>query len=120
MIRNVIEGTKIEGDTIQLGITEKGHEVMLLLRSFLYNNVYRSPQVHSEFEKARKILYELYGYFMRNQNAFLKERKRLFEEEIAGEADTPYERQVCDFIAGMSDSYAKDLFVSIFVPSPHV
>lgn len=120
MIRNVIDGTHIKDDTIQLGITEHGHEVMLKLRSFLYDNVYRSHQVHKEFEKARKILYELYEYFIHNKDAFLKERKRLFEEEIAGEADTPYERQVCDFIAGMSDSYAKDLFISIFVPSPHV
>lgn len=120
MIRNVIEGTRIKEDTIHLGITEQGHKVMLELRSFLYDNVYRSHQVHNEFEKARKILYELYEYFIRNQDAFFRERKRLFEEEIAGETNTPYERQVCDFIAGMSDSYAKDLFVSIFVPSPHV
>lgn len=120
MIRNVIEGTQIENDTIHLGITPEAHEVMLKLRSFLYDNVYRSPQVHNEFEKARKILYELYEYFIRNKDAFFRERKRLFEEEIAGEINTPYERQVCDFIAGMSDSYAKDLFVSIFVPTPHV
>ncbi|MCK4604534.1 MAG: hypothetical protein KAU41_07540, partial [Deltaproteobacteria bacterium] len=30
---------------------------------------------------------------------------------------TPYERRVCDFIAGMTDRYAQNLYSRIFIPS---
>jgi len=31
-----------------------------------------------------------------------------------------YERRVCDFIAGMTDRYAQNLYEKIFMPSPLV
>jgi len=93
-------------------------ETMLELRAFLYDNVYRAPQVHNEFEKARKILQELYEYFLKNKDAFIRERSRLFEEERPRRrGNSPYERDVCDFIAGMTDRYALNLYNKIFMPS---
>lgn len=121
MIRDVIQNTKIIDDEMILGISDHVHEAMLELRTFLYENVYRAPQVHNEFEKARKILFDLYNYFLIHKDRFFKERKRLFEEDvIEAEKDAPYERSVCDFVAGMTDRYAQDLFARIFMPSPYV
>ncbi len=118
MIKDVIGATRVTQGGIELDISPEMLKTMLDLRAFLYDNVYRAPQVHREFEKARKILFELYEYFVKNKDAFLRERKRLFEEERAIEdGRTPYERHVCDFIAGMTDRYAQNLYNKIFMPS---
>ncbi len=118
MIKDVIGATRVTQVGIELDISPEMLKTMLDLRAFLYDNVYRAPQVHREFEKARKILFELYEYFLKNKDAFLRERKRLFEEERAIEdGRTPYERHVCDFIAGMTDRYAQNLYNKIFMPS---
>ncbi len=118
MIKDVIGATRVTQGGIELDISPEMLKTMLDLRAFLYDNVYRAPQVHGEFEKARKILFELYEYFLNNKDAFLHERKRLFEEERAIEdGRTPYERHVCDFIAGMTDRYAQNLYNKIFMPS---
>ena len=118
MIKDVIASTKVTDEGIELDISPIMLKTMLDLRAFLYDNVYRAPQVHNEFEKARKILFELYEYFLKNKDAFLRERKRLFEEEQVIENErTNYERHVCDFIAGMTDRYAQNLYNKIFMPS---
>ena len=56
-----------------------------------------------------------------HKDRFFKERRRLFEEDVVEtEEGVSYERSVCDFIAGMTDRYAQDLFTRIFMPSPYV
>jgi len=120
MIKDVVMNTTIVKGQMHLSISDKVHKAMLELRAFLYHNVYRAPQVHNEFEKARKILFDLYEYFLKHPDKFWIERKRLFEEDVRKEDDEPYERKVCDFIAGMTDRYAQDLYARIFIPSPVV
>jgi len=119
MIKDVIENTEVVNGEMELSISPRLYETMIYLRAFLYDNVYRAPQVHSEFEKAKKILFDLYEYFLKNKDAFIRENTRMFEEQ-AVEIDynnTPYERRVCDFIAGMTDRYAQNLYSRIFIPS---
>jgi len=118
MIKDVIASTVVSEKGMKLGISTLMLETMLELRAFLYDNVYRAPQVHNEFEKARKILQELYEYFLKDKEAFIRERSRLFEEERAlRRGNSPYERDVCDFIAGMTDRYALNLYKKTFMPS---
>jgi len=119
MIRDVIAHTRNKDEEeIILSISPAVHESMLRLRAFLYENVYRSPHVHNEFEKARKILFDLYEYFITHKDAFRRESMQLFEDDLAGTNNRdPYERQVSDFIAGMTDRYAQNLFTRLFIPS---
>lgn len=120
MIKDVIckSASDRENTEIDLGISPLMLDTMMKLRKFLYDNVYRAPQVHKEFEKARKILYDLYMYFIKDADAFAREKAMLFEEKIKlQEKNTPYERMVCDFIAGMTDRYALNLYTKIFMPS---
>ena len=83
----------------------------LSLRSFLYEKVYKSPQVVSDFKKSSKILEDLFAYFMEDESRLSGERKICPPDE-------PYERCVCDFIAGMTDQYALQLYQEIFLPHP--
>ena len=91
-------------------MTERVHGALLGLRDFLYARVYESPQVHNEFVKAEKVLTELHDYFMADEARFYRDywpRKRDGE---------PLQRAVTDFICGMTDRYAIDLYEKTFVP----
>jgi dGTPase len=101
-------------------MSDEVYSAMTTLREFLYDYVYRSPSVHNEFVKAKKILSELYTYFLRNKE---KLQKRLASMEISGDhnhAKSSDERMVCDLIASMTDNYALELYKTIFFPSPLV
>jgi dGTPase len=80
------------------------------LRSFLYENVYETNKVHEDFLKAMKVVKELYGYFL--ENGLPKDQEA---EEYNASGD---HRAVCDFVAGMTDRYALDLYQKIFLPKP--
>jgi dGTPase len=118
MIKDVIASTKVINGEMELAISPRLYETMIHLREFLYENVYRAPQVHREFEKAKKILFDLYEYFLKNKDAFVRENIRMFEEKAVDIDDnTSYERRVCDFIAGMTDRYVQNLYSRVFMPS---
>ena len=81
------------------------------LRTFLYENVYETSKVHNDFIKAEKIIRELYDYFLVHELPWQGEEYH-YDHEISKH------RQVCDFIAGMTDRYALDLYAEIFLPKP--
>ena len=117
MIRDVVTASKeVDGD-LCLRMSDEFSKAMSALRRFLYNNVYRSIRVHKEFIKAKKVLSELYTYYVENENGLEKE---LMNMEMAGckENHRPHEQIVCDFIASMTDRYALNLYNRLFVPSP--
>ncbi|RUM88585.1 MAG: deoxyguanosinetriphosphate triphosphohydrolase [Thermodesulfatator sp.] len=82
------------------------------LREFLFERVYRAPQVRREFEKARRVLIHLFEYYLQKEKVWEKEMP-CYEEGV------PKERVVCDFIAGMTDRYALYLYEKLFLPRPY-
>jgi dGTPase len=113
MVEGVISNTSPvdegQGGQLKFSVDPRVGEAMHLLRNFLFHKVYRSPQVHNEFVKSRKILSDLFQYFLENQDALEEEM------EVVGAGSSP-ERQVCDFIASMSDRHAQNLYHRLFVP----
>lgn len=119
MIKDVIYSSKVDGEEISLEISKGVYETMVNLRGFLYENVYRSPQVHREFVKAKKILCELYKYFNDDEDKLQLELERMELPPFMPEEERR-ERAVCDLIASMTDRYALNLYSRIFMPSPLV
>jgi dGTPase len=110
MVKDLIYTTMERGDG-QLGMSPEILGAITDLRSFLYENVYETNRVHNDFAKAMKIVSELYDYFLTHEMPGEQ------EIESRGEVTTRH-RQVCDFIAGMTDRYALDLYANIFLPKP--
>ena len=81
----------------------------LSLRSFLYEKVYSNPRVVADFNKASKILEELFNYFMDHPS-------RLPKKQQEKHSEVPHQRRVCDFLAGMTDPYAIQLYHELFLP----
>ncbi len=116
MIRDVVYSSHEETGELKISMSEDVMAAMMALRKFLYDNVYRSLNVHKEFIKAKKILSELYFYFLENRTIFKRELKSM--EMVGNFQNEPIERVVCDFIASMTDRYALDLYSRLFFPSP--
>ena len=119
MIKDLVFSSQVVEDTFRLSMSESVFEAMSELRGFLYDNVYRSERVHREFVKAKKILSELYGYFMNNGRGFEQELHNMEMEATLSNSETK-ERKVCDMIASMTDRYALDLYAKLFFPRPMV
>ncbi len=119
MIRALIASSTPQNGELDLQIDDNVHSAMMVLRQFLYENVYRSPQVHQDFEKAKKMLSELYAYFLDHEEML---HKKLIDMQMLGgnNNNQTKERTVCDLIASMTDRYAMNLYQSIFFPSPLV
>lgn len=118
MVRDLIVET-LRADDGNLHVSEGMLAAIGDLRAFLYEHVYRYYLVHSEFEKAQRIIKDLYGYLMeyglvrQRGSGWVKEgRPEEWQDEITAH------RKVCDFIAGMTDRYAMGLYEHLFFPKP--
>ncbi|MCR4890243.1 MAG: deoxyguanosinetriphosphate triphosphohydrolase [Ruminococcus sp.] len=79
------------------------------LKKFMFDRVYTNPAAKVEEGKAELLIRKLYDYF-------ISDIKKLPGEyqQIAKKYDA--DRAVCDYISGMSDGYAVDLYTELFVP----
>jgi dGTPase len=119
MIRDLISASNVRDNTLCLKLSDEVYSAMMLLRQFLYDNVYRSPKVHKDFEKSKKILSELYSYFLDNGPVLAKKLNEL-QMDQNDHVPQSKERVVCDLIASMTDRYAMNLYKTLFFPSPLV
>ena len=121
MIHDLIYSSDTRSKTLHLKLSKDVLKAMQVLRSFLYDNVYRSEPVEGEFVKSKKILEELYHYFLKNENRkFLDRELEMLELSNCKEKNPTIERTVCDLIASITDRYALELYTRIFFPKPMV
>ena len=119
MMRDLIYSSRVENDDLVLDMSDEVYSAMITLRQFLYDNVYRSEKVHKEFIKAKKILSELYGFFMENPSFMAQELVNLEMEHLMHNGQS-HEQVVCDVVASMTDRYALNLYSKLFFPYPVV
>ncbi|MDE5569234.1 MAG: deoxyguanosinetriphosphate triphosphohydrolase [Ruminococcus sp.] len=79
------------------------------LKAFMFRKVYTNPNAKQEEGKAELLIRKLYKYFKKNT-------EKLPEQYRAIARITDSDRAVCDYISGMSDGYAVDLYTELFVP----
>jgi dGTPase len=86
--------------------------VMLEFREFLYQKVYENPEVYHSFINASKIIRELC--------AALTEDHMFYCQQIGQPPEREEERRqaVIDYVAGMTDGYALNLYQEYFMPRP--
>jgi dGTPase len=106
MVRDVISET-LACDYEAIRMSPEVLEALEELRRYMFENMYLIPGVRGEFEKAQKILTALFEYVVAHPDAYLA---------VGG--DEPVERLAIDFIAGMTDRYALNLYAQLFLPRP--
>ncbi len=78
------------------------------LKDFLFERVYEHEGAKAELKKAKKILHDLYAYYLQHVD-------EVFRDIPRGEGESSH-RLVCDFIAGMTDRFALATYERLFMP----
>ena len=108
MIHNVIINSM---DQPEIRMSPEVERATMDLRAFMFENVYKNPVAKGEEEKAINMVTNLYDYYRRHIQLLPDQFLEMLEEE----GGTP-ERIVCDYIAGMTDTYAIKKFEEFFIP----
>ena len=104
MVDDIVRASNLETKR-QIRMSERVLEALIELRDFLYARVYENRVILGEFEKAQRILGELWTYFLGHEEEF---RARFWPKGV--QAEEQLERAVGDFLSGMTDRYAVRLF----------
>jgi dGTPase len=86
-------------------------EALMALRDFLYAQVYERPEIRSEFERAQRVVRELWEYFNNHGDEF---RAKHWPKGLPESEELP--RAVADFITGMTDRYAMRTYEEYILP----
>lgn len=106
LISDVIENSLNQNKIVQ----SKGvKEAMLSLRQFMFERVYLNEMAKKEDGKAAHVLESLYHYYEHHLEELPEEYRQ---------GDIHKTQMVCDYIAGMTDRYAINLYADLFVPKP--
>ncbi len=117
MMTDLITHSKPVDGRLNLAMSDRVYDAMSALRQFLYEKVYRSPRVHSEFVKAKKIMSELFAHFLEHEELLSRELEKMSLPAI-GTNGASRQRLVCDLLACMTDRYALSLYARTFFPTP--
>lgn len=100
MVLSVIEASQ---DLCGIRMNQREAQAMDELRNFLFERVYRTPQAIRQEEILKEKLNYAFDHFV--------SRPELLPPELLRLGDV--RRAACDYIAGMSDSYAMKLFAGL-------
>ncbi|WP_165048113.1 MULTISPECIES: deoxyguanosinetriphosphate triphosphohydrolase [unclassified Adlercreutzia] len=84
-------------------------DAMMELRAFLFDNVYQASVVLEEVEKAQRLIEALFSYYVEHVGEVPAEYRAISAGDDL--------RAVTDYVAGMTDRYAKSQFRLLFEPS---
>ena len=107
LVEDMITNSASLGDDIVM--SDKIWGAMMELRSFLFERVYSAPAVTDEVAKATHLVDDLFDYYVAHTGEVPQEYRAISEGDDL--------RAVTDFIAGMTDRYAKNLYQRLFIPN---
>ena len=102
-------GAVVEHGSESIGMASEIQAAHDKLHAFLFEQVYYNPIAKQEENKAKLLLETLYTYFISHPSLMPEEYLTIAEQEDV-------HRAVCDYISGMSDGYAVDLYKDLFIP----
>jgi len=108
MVRDLIEHSL---DQPRISMSTRVLRAADTLKDFLLEQVYQSVRIRAETNKVAGIIRRLFDLYMEDDQAFS-------EINSAPPADTKERaRQVCDYIAGMTDRFARSRYLQHFLPA---
>ena len=112
LITDLVESSRFE-DKRMIRMSDEMLEALYAMRDFLYARVSESKEIAREFEKAQRILEELWRYFHEHSDEF----QARFWPRAVPESEG-LDRAVGDFLCGMTDRYAMRLYQELRLPKP--
>ena len=106
MVRSIVDFSR---DKPLIGMEEHVQEASDALRTFLFDHVYKNPVAKGQENKSKELLIRLYEYYLKKPEEMPWQYRNHLERDGA-------ERCVCDFVSGMTDRYAIEVYENLFVP----
>ncbi len=103
IIHDIVEHSTGINDVV---MSDDMFKAMQSLRTYMFKNVYLGSRAKEETGKAENMVKQLYYYYMENTDDLPSEFK----------TDSCRERQVIDYIAGMTDRYSINMYKKLFIP----
>jgi dGTPase len=110
MVKDVVIQTQ-DGGLSEIRMSDEVLDATLAMRAFLFDAVYENETATAEFRKAAGILGGLWEKLRERPEEFLD--PRILESEGLDVAAR-------DFLAGMTDRYAVNLFEQLYIPKPWI
>ncbi len=89
-----------------VSMSKKMNDNSLSIKDFLFENVYNHNSLMIKRKKAEEIIIKLFDYYKINYDKLPKDWKKI--------KSTNEERNICDYISGMTDRFALNLYNSIY------
>ncbi len=106
MVTSIVEASS---DKPFIRMTDEVQEATDELRAYMFKNVYVNSVAKAEEDRSMVLLESLFNHFMLHTG----DMPELYRQILEKEGD---KRAVCDFLSGMTDRYAIELFTNLFVP----
>ena len=110
MVKDVVIQTQ-DGGLSEIRMSDEVLDATLAMRAFLFDAVYENETATAEFRKAAGILGGLWEKLRERPEEFLD--PRILDSEGLDVAAR-------DFLAGMTDRYAVNLFEQLYIPKPWI
>ena len=106
----IVDLIETSAETRNIGYSPTVYFAMESFRDFMFERVYVNPIAKGEEGKAEELLKILYEYYNKRPELLPEEYLAAAEKEGAA-------RAVCDYIAGMTDTYALYTYNNLFLPA---
>ena len=93
----------------EIRFSSEMQEAYDVFHSFMYEAVYRNPVAKGEEQKVLGILGGIWEYYVKHVDKLSAVFRSVAEAEGA-------ERAVCDYISGMTDAYALEVYGRLYIP----
>lgn len=104
MVRDMVESS-MDQDTIRL--SPQTEDTMNLFRKFMFERVYLAPALIPDRDKGAHVVKNLFEYFMEHPDQMEE------KPHVTGLYST---QDIVDYVAGLTDTYAIELFTRLFIP----
>lgn len=105
LVNDIVEASS---DLEEIRLSPEVENALLTLRRWLFDAVYLNREAKSEDDKAKEMLKKLFYHFYNHPEQLPENFKPSTDEELPV--------CICDYVSGMTDRFALNLFEEIFVP----
>jgi len=114
MVTSVVKNSmRSEEDGIHM--SKEGDEILALFRRFMFDEVYMSKALIPDRKRGSNVVKMLYTYYTEKRPDGSYHETRLPEKQVRlAEGNIPL--AAVDYISGLTDNFAINLFEDIFVP----
>ncbi len=110
---NAVEDVRLHSAAV-VAFSAQTVEYNRVLKNFLTARMYKHDKVLDIMDRAQRVINDLFEAYMNDENLLPKG----WREDAPISDSSRYARQVCDFIAGMTDRYALDQHKRLFDLDP--